>query len=133
MRGLGVAYRMRAMPSTSDILQIVLVVAAMVCLGFVVRGRRRSHARFLQEFADTEICEHLRPALVLLESRGHRVARVGQKNPELPLEIHIAPAFWPKAVYEELKLAAPVYVSERNVLYCRDDECELHPAGPQSS
>ncbi len=113
--------------STSDILQIVLVIAAVIALGIVIRLRHRSHARFLQDFADHEVCEHLKGALALLESRGHRVARAGQQNPELPLEIHLTPAFSPKAIFEELKLSAPVYVSERNVLFCRDDECELHP------
>jgi len=35
----------------------------------------------------------------------------------MPLEIHIRPAFDPQAVYTELQLAPPVYVSERNVLF----------------
>jgi hypothetical protein len=30
-------------------------------------------------------------------------------------------------VYDELKLAEPVFVSERNVLYCKQDWCEIHP------
>ena len=46
----------------------------------------------------------------------------------MPLEIHLAPAFDPKAIHDELKLAEPACVSERNVLYCKEDWCELHPA-----
>jgi hypothetical protein len=73
------------------------------------------------------VCDHLRPVYELLLSRGHVVARVAQDHPNLPLEIHVRPAFDPKAVYDELKLAEPVFVSERNVLYCKEDWCELHP------
>ena len=51
----------------------------------------------------------------------------GQKAPDLPMEIHLTPVFDPQGVYDELKLAEPVYVSERNVLYCKDDWCEVHP------
>ena len=60
-------------------------------------------------------------------AKGSRITRVGQKHPDLPLEIHVDPPFDPQAVYDELKLAEPVFVSERNVLYCKEDWCELHP------
>jgi hypothetical protein len=111
----------------NDIILIVLVVAAAISTPIVLRLRRRSHARFLQEFSDAEICEHLRPALELLRSRGHRVVRAGQVRANMPLEIHISPAFDPWRIADELKLGAPVHVSDRNVLYCREDWCELHP------
>jgi hypothetical protein len=108
---------------------LILAGAALVAalLVVVVRLRVRSHGRFAQQFADDNVCEHLRPAWELLRSRGHRAARVGQKAPDLPLEIHVQPTFDPRAVYDELKLAEPVFVSERNVLYCKQDWCELHP------
>jgi len=73
------------------------------------------------------VCPHLKPVYDLLVSRGHRPVNVGQRHPELPLEIHVAPVFGPQAVYDELKLGPPVFVSERNVLYCKEDLCEIHP------
>jgi hypothetical protein len=46
----------------------------------------------------------------------------------MPLEIHVAPGFDPKSVAEQLGLTDPVFVSaERNVLFCKEDWCELHP------
>jgi len=118
---------MPAAITNSEIFQLAGVIAAAIAMVFVVRWRRRSHQRFLEDFADEEVCEHLRGALDLLKSRGHRVLRAGQRNPDMPLEIHLVPAFDPRAIADELKLQPPVYVSERNVLYCREDACELHP------
>jgi len=104
-----------------------LAVIAVIALPFVIRLRRRSHQRFMAEYSDREVCEHLRPALEHLMSRGHVVRRAGQKAPDFPLEIHLSPPFDPKQVADQLKLAEPVFVSERNVLYCQEDLCELHP------
>ena len=47
--------------------------------------------------------------------------------PTCPLEIHLQPPFDPQAIYDELKLTEPVFVSERKVLYCQEDWCEVHP------
>jgi hypothetical protein len=115
------------MLTTTDILQIIGVIAATVAMIFVIRWRRRSHQVFIEQFADEEICEHLRPALQLLKERGHRIVRAGQRDPQLPLEVHMFPAFDPRALLDELKLEAPVAVSDRNVLYCQEDACEIHP------
>ena len=109
------------------ILYLLLAVGVGVVLIWAVRARRRSHATFLQEFAANEVCAHLKPAYDLLASRGHVPVNAGQRHPELPLEIHLAPPFEPRAIYDELKLAEPVFVSERNVLYCKEDLCEIHP------
>lgn len=103
-----------------------------MALVVIVRWRRRSHRVNLWEMAGQEVCGHLRPAYELLASRGYTPLRVGQKHPDLPLEIHLAPPvgaapFDPRQVYDELKLAGPVFVSERNVLYCKEDWCEIHP------
>ncbi len=110
-----------------DILQLVGVIAAVVALVIVVRLRHRSFYRFLDEYSDKEICDHLKPALTLLKSRGHCVVRTGQFRPDTPLEIHVTPAFDPRKIADELQLAEPVFVSERNVLGCREDECEIKP------
>lgn len=115
------------MPTLTDILQIVGIILAAVIMVLVVTRRRKAKTSHDLEFAQENVCEHLRPALELLLSRGHVVKTVGQNHPELPLEIHLAPAFDPKAVYEEAGLAEPAFVSERNVLYCKEDWCELHP------
>ena len=111
-------------------LQLLGAIAIGVILVWAVRARRRSHAVYLGELAAGEVCPHLKPAYDLLASRGHRPVNVGQRHPELPLEIHVTPRFDPRAVYDELKLAEPVFVSERNVLYCKEDLCEIHPTGP---
>jgi hypothetical protein len=117
------------MPSSlvSDLLPLAGAIALAVVFVWAMRARRRSHLEHLEQSADSEICDHLRPAYELLRSRGHRVTNIGQHHPDLPLEIHLAPAFDPQGVFEELKLAEPVFVSERNVLYCKEDWCELHP------
>ena len=99
----------------------------MVVTVLVVRWRRRDHAEHSQGAADENVCEHLRSALELVRAKGCRVTRAGQWHPDLPFEIHVAPPFDPKAVYDELRLAEPVFLSERNVLYCKEDWCELHP------
>lgn len=117
------------MITRDDILQIILIIVSTVALVFVLRWRKRSHAKFMEEYAERELCEHLRPALELLRSRGHRVVRAGQQNPEMPLEIHLAPAFDPAAIAAELSLKKPVSVSPRNALVCKEDFCELRPAG----
>jgi hypothetical protein len=113
--------------TTQELLTLVAAPVLAVLLVVVVRWRRQGFARHVVEVAEGEVCDHLRPALDLLRSRGHGVTRVGQKAPEMPLEIHMAPPFDPKGVYDELKLDEPVFVSERNVLYCKEDWCELHP------
>lgn len=115
--------------TTNDILQIILIIVSTIALVFVLRWRRRSHARFMDEFAEREVCEHLKPAIDLLKSRGHRVERAGQRNANMPLEIYISPAFDPKAIAEELDLQSPVVVSQRNVLVCQADFCEIRPLG----
>jgi hypothetical protein len=119
------------MPSSlaADLLTLAGTIALAVVFIWAIRARRRSHKHYLEETADTEVCDHLRPAFKLLRSRGHRVTNIGQRSPELPLEIHLAPPFDPSSVFDELKLAEPVFVSERNVLYCKKDWCELHPIG----
>jgi hypothetical protein len=114
-------------PHIPDILLLAGAGALAVVFVIVVRLRHRSHAEHTVGLAQAEVCEHLRPALELLLSRGHRVTRVGQRGPEMPLEIHLDPAFDPKPLYDELKLAEPVFLSERNVLYCKEDWCELDP------
>jgi hypothetical protein len=101
--------------------------AVGVVLVLVVRARQRSYHAHLQDLAAEHVCDHLRPVYELLASRGHRAVAVGQNHPDLPLEIHMAPPFEPQVVYDELKLAEPVFVSERNVLYCKEDMCEVHP------
>jgi len=111
----------------NDLLILAAAIVAAVSLVLVVRARHRSHAVEQNRLAEKMVCEHLRSTWQLLESRGHHATRVGQHGPDLPLEIHTAPPFDPQAVYDELKLAEPVYVSERNVLYCRQDWCEIHP------
>lgn len=105
----------------------VLAILLAIVLPFILRARRRQHSQFVQSYSDTEICEHLRPALDYLRSKGHTVVRAGQKAPDFPLEIHLAPPFDPYHVAKELELVEPVFVSERNVLFCREDLCELHP------
>jgi len=113
--------------SGADLLMLAGAVVLAVAFVLVMRLRHRSHAEHVVKVADEEVCDDLRPALSLLTSRGHRVTRVGQKAPDFPMEVHLAPPFEPKALYDELKLAEPVFVSERNVLYCKADWCEIHP------
>jgi hypothetical protein len=115
------------MPNLHDILQILGAVALVAVMLVVVRARHRQKATHDHNFALANVCEHLRPALELLLARGHRVRRVGQLDRDLPLEVHVEPAFDPQAVYTELELEPPVHVSERNVLICKEDFCELHP------
>ena len=115
------------MPTLTDILQLLGAVAVVVVMIVVLRARQRGKASHDHEYALEHVCEHLRPALDLLLARGHAVRRVGQMAREMPLEVHLAPAFDPQAVYAELGLDPPVHVSERNVLICKDDWCELHP------
>jgi hypothetical protein len=101
-----------------------------VVLVWAIKARRRSYYAHLRELAGESVCPHLRPTYDLLLSRGHAPVNVGQRHPDLPLEIHLAPPFDPRSVHEELKLDPPVFVSERNVLFCKDDLCELHPTQP---
>lgn len=115
--------------STDDLVLLFGTIVAAIALVFVVRARHRSHADEQRAKADDVVCEHLRPAWALLESRGHRPIRVGQRHPDLPMEIHISPGFDPDALLAELELPEPVFVSERGVLYCREDWCEMHPVG----
>jgi hypothetical protein len=113
--------------TTRDVLTMLGAAALGVFLMVVVRLRRQSYRAHVHEASDQEVCEHLRPALDMLLSRGHRVTRVGQKHRDFPFEIHMQPAFSSQQVYDELKLAEPVFVSERDVLYCKEDWCEIHP------
>jgi hypothetical protein len=115
------------MPHLTDILQILGALAVAIVMITVVRARHRGKAAHDVEFAREEVCEHLRPALAHLEAAGHRVVRVGQVAREMPLEIHVSPTFEPAALYAELKLEPPAHLSERNVLFCKDDWCEIHP------
>src|SRR5688572_4374290 len=117
------------MPGVPDIVMVIGAIVLAALFVVVIRARHKGHAHEVSEQAEENVCEHLRPALDLLLSRGHRIRRVGQKHPELPLEIHMLPPFDPAAVLAELKLEPPVYLSERNVLYCKEDWCEIHPKG----
>ena len=114
--------------SPANVLWLLFYAIVAVVLVWAVRARRRSHSAYLRDVAAQEVCPHLKPAYDLLASRGHVPVNVGQRHPELPLEIHLSPPFDPRALYDELKLAEPVFVSERNVLYCKEDLCEIHPA-----
>jgi hypothetical protein len=102
-------------------------LVAAVLLIVVVRARHRGKAAHDLSYSQENVCPHLKPALDLLLSRGHRIDQVGQLGPDMPLEIHVAPPFNPQAIYDEFKLADPVFVSDRNVLYCKEDWCELRP------
>src|SRR5215213_362769 len=115
------------MSHLTEILEVIGVLLAVVVMIFVVRARHRGKAVHDTEYANENICEHLKRALEYLEAHGHRVYRVGQHGPDMPLEIHMEPAFDPAAVYKELQLEPPAYVSERKVLFCKDDWCEIHP------
>jgi len=115
------------MPHLTDILQILSVLIFVIIMAVVLRARRRSKTVHDLEYAHENTCEHLKRALEYLESKGHQIKRVGQQAPEMPLEIYLQPAFDPNAVYKELQLEPPVFVSERNVLFCKEDWCELHP------
>ena len=118
-------------PATpSFFLWLLFYAAVALVLGWAIKARRRSYAAHLRELADENVCPHLRPAYERLLSRGHAPVNVGQRHPDLPMEIHLAPPFDPGALLDELKLEAPVFVSERNVLFCKDDLCELHPTKP---
>jgi hypothetical protein len=115
-----------------DILTLLGAAAIGILLIWLVRWRRRDHVHNMRQMAEREVCGHLRPAYETLVSRGHVARRVGQKAPEFPLEIHMGPPpgtppFNPRQLYDELKLAEPVFVSERDVLYCKEDWCEIHP------
>ena len=118
------------MPHSDSFLTLLGAAAVGVVLVLAVRWRRRSYQANVSQLAEREVCPHLRPAYDLLLSRGHTVLQVGQKGADYPLEIHLAPPFDPRQVYAELKLAEPVFVSERNVLYCKEDWCEIHPKNP---
>jgi hypothetical protein len=114
-------------PLVKELLKIAGIIAAVILMIVVIRWRRRNFRVHLDETAEKEVCPHLKGALELLRSRGHRIVDVGQKTEEYPLEIHLAPMFDPAALAKELELQPPVQVSERNVLYCKKDWCELHP------
>ncbi len=115
------------MPTTWEIVHAVLVFAAAVSLVVVVRWRHRSHRRFLRQYSDEAVCPHLRPAYEMLLQRGHVIVRAGQRNPDMPVEIHMAPKFDPRQVFHQCALGEPAAVSERNVLYCPEDWVELRP------
>ncbi len=116
-----------AMPHLTDILELLGAIVVAATLILVVRARHRGKASHDTTYANQNVCDHLRRALEHLEATGHRVTQVGQIGREMPLEIHLEPPFDPNAIYKELQLEPPVYVSERNVLYCKEDWCELHP------
>jgi hypothetical protein len=106
-----------------------LVGAAVtaILLVWVVRWRRRTYGAEMHTVALREVCPHLKPALERLLAGGHVAWRVGQRGPDMPMEIHVRPRFDPQGLYDQMKLAPPVYVSPRNVLYCRECWCELRP------
>jgi hypothetical protein len=114
-------------PLTQELLRIAGIIVVVIVMVFVLRWRKRTYHEHLDKSASEEVCAHLRPAFGLLVSRGHRVVAVGQHSPEHPLEIHLSPTWDPKGMMEELKLGEPVFLSERGVLYCKEDWCELHP------
>jgi hypothetical protein len=114
-------------PLVRELLKIAGVIVAVIVMIIVIAWRRRGFRAHLDDIAEQEICDHLKPVLAHLKSRGHQIVNVGQRQEEYPLEIHVAPSFDPAAIAKELDLQPPVYVSERNVLYCKDDWCELHP------
>jgi hypothetical protein len=105
------------------------ILAVFVVMIFVVRGRRRQHARWLLETAQAEVCPHLRPALEALLARGHGVRRLGMRGPEMPLEVYLTGSFDPAALATELQLAEPVRVSDRGALICPECWCELRGMG----
>jgi hypothetical protein len=111
----------------TDLVQILAVIVIVIIMAMVLRARHRGKAAHDLQYAHDNVCEHLKPALQHLEAHGHQIKVVGQQHPELPLEIYLHPPFDPSTIYKELKLEPPVYVSERNVLYCKEDWCELHP------
>jgi hypothetical protein len=115
------------MINLSDILQIVGVIAMVTVMIVVVRGRHRQKAAHDHRYALDNTCDHLRPALEHLLASGHAIRRVGQMGRDMPLEVHLEPGFDPQALYDRFGLEPPVHVSERNVLICKDDWCELHP------
>ena len=115
------------MLSLTDILELVGAIAVAATLILVVRARHRGKASHDTNYASENVCEHLRRALEYLQANGHRVTQVGQVAREMPLEIHVEPPFDPNALYKQLQLEPPVYLSERNVLYCKEDWCEIHP------
>lgn len=117
----------RQMIRPEDLFTVLGTLVAAVLLVAVVRWRKGNYSSNTTELAEENVCEHLKPALDHVRANGCRITRVGQNAPQLPLEIHVAPAFDPAAVLAELKLEPPVYLSERNVLYCKEDWCELHP------
>lgn len=111
-----------------ELLYVIGALAVGAVLVAVMRSRKRSHKSQMQELAKENVCPHLRPALLHLLEQGRLVQRVGQKSPEMPLEIHLSAPFDPQSIYDELHLEEPVFVSERNVLYCKEDWCEIHPS-----
>ncbi len=104
---------------------IIAVVLAGVSLPLVLRARRKGHQRFLDEVADREVCDHLKPAIELLKLRGHLIVRAGQKAPDFPMEIHFEPRFDATEVFAAAGLQAPADVSERGVILCPEHWCEL--------
>jgi hypothetical protein len=115
------------MTSTS-LLQIVGILLAAIALAVVVRWRRRDFSESSRKLALEVVCPHLRPALEALLKAGHVVHRVGQKAPDFPMEIHVQPGFEADELVRTLGLEAPVQSSDRKVLFCRDDWCEIHPS-----
>lgn len=123
------------MASAEDVWKLLGAAGAGVALVLALRWRKRSYATNMRDLAEREVCDHLRPAYELLLSRGHEPAWVGLNDADSPVEIQMAPPpgsppFDPRQVYDELQLAAPVFVSERDVLYCKEDWCEIHPKRP---
>jgi hypothetical protein len=115
------------MPEPVQLLYYAAAVVIGVALVFVVRARRQSHRAFLDGRVDEEVCEHLKAAWDVLRSRGCSIVNAGQRAPDMPFEIHIDMPFDPQAVFDEARLAEPAFVSERRVLYCKDDWIEIHP------
>jgi len=108
-----------------DTWQVILTLAAVVMLVWVMKARKKQHAAFLERYARENVCEHLRPVLEALLARGHVVRRAGQRSADLPVEIHLAPPFDARTVWGELRLEEPLRLSDRNVVLCPEDWCEI--------
>lgn len=117
------------MMSTSDMIWMAAAGVIAILMIFVVTARRKQHREFVVRRVEEEVCEHLRPAMDLLLSQGANIINAGQRRDDMPFEIHTDAPFDPQTVYQQAKLAEPAHVSERGVLYCKDDWVEIHPSG----
>jgi hypothetical protein len=117
------------MLTAEEIFYLVGAAGLGLLLLLVTRWRRSTHATHVRELAAEVVCDHLRPALTHLLDHGYEVRWVGQYHDrDAPVEIHVYPGFDPQTLYDQLQLADPAFVSERNVLYCKEDWCEIRTA-----